>query len=168
MRRKTLRLNLRSILIGLIGAIILNIILNRYLPPKYVDLSVTNDTNIFRIAEAIEKCNGLKGTVKDITKTHLVLSDDKYPDILLVGYLSDSDMAKLDIGDTVYLKGDVRYIGETNEYEFYKHSVFIGNAIEYSFLLQYAKIYKLEKGTAGTGEFQKYRGSNSNLILLRK
>lgn len=166
MKRKTLIPNLRTILIGLIGAIILNIILNRYIPPKYVDLSVTNDTNMFRIAEEIEKCNGIKGTVYSISKTHLTIYDEEYPDILLIAYLSDSNMAKLDIGDTVYLKGEIKY--KNYDDDFYKHAVFIGNSITFPFISSHAKIYKLEKGTAGTGEFQKYRGANSNLILLRK
>lgn len=142
--------HLKRILIGVWAISIIVIVVGFYTynggtlgPNKPIDLSCLGDSNRVRVKQNVERSNTVTGVVigfNDYMDDTIYLELEGYPDVSCWAYLTLSDVAKLDIGDTVTIRGRVWYRGHK------EFSIVIGDAISVWPLSFSARVTNIEKG----------------------
>lgn len=117
----------------------------------WIDLSVLEDENPVRRELNIEKANTAEVIVTEIKWDNLDPSTvyvkfEEYPEIFVILYLSKKDTSRIDVGDIVTVKGNIKYY-ESNS-SLWNHHIVIGDAIAvepYTFPAKLISISKLEE-----------------------
>ncbi len=111
-----------------------------------LDLSVLSDGNPARREKAVEKADYATVRITDIKGEDdmftVYAEFPEYPDVSCILYLGTSDVLKLDVGDTVTVKGRVKYYDGISG----RHNVFIGDAIRFLPFFRYARIVESPDG----------------------
>lgn len=103
---------------------------NGVLIRKDLDLTYINSENPSRRRLSINSCNTAIVTVTGFSEhIHGELSAkiEGYPDIMVVVYLKEKQLAQVDIGDTIVVQGNIKYYTMNSLY--YNHYIVIGDAI---------------------------------------
>lgn len=103
---------------------------NGVLIRKDLDLTYINSENPSRRRLSINPCNTATVTVTGFSEhIHGELSAkiEGYPDIMVVVYLKEKQLAQVDIGDTIVVQGNIKYYTMNSLY--YNHYIVIGDAI---------------------------------------
>lgn len=121
--------------------------------PKEIDLRCLEDDNPVRREINVESYNTATVVVAHFDKynkhyVHVIF--EEAPNIIASVYLSEHDIAKLNIGNIITVRGHVNYtnLDSGREDDVYKHRISIGNSIDAFPMFSYATLVSIEKGTA--------------------
>ena len=115
---------------------------NKITGEKLLKYSYFEDENIIRRENTIEKCNTVSGTITKIGKFvtgYIEIKNDELKKVSITAWLKDKDIEKLDVGDYVTIRGDIRYTTPTSE--FWPHFISVGGSFD-----KQAKIVSYIKG----------------------
>ena len=103
---------------------------NGVLIRKDLDLTYINSENPSRRKLSINSCNTATVTVTGFNEYihgELYAKIEEYPDIMIVVYLKEKQLAQVDIGDTIVVRGNIKYYTMNSSH--YNHYIVIGDAI---------------------------------------
>ena len=113
-----------------LGLFVISALNDATLIDKELDLTYIDDENPSRVRTSINSCNIATVTVEDFSKHIKGLftgSIEGHDNIVVNVYLSEKELSKLDIGDVVIVRGNIKYYPSNSKY--YDHYIVIGDAI---------------------------------------